>query len=278
MIYSKEAYEIDIKHLMSEIENKIISNELKEKLLIPGDEYLDRIKIGFNQLIKIKGFANEPYYIINEEDDSYVYWLSFYLSLKPKHLIHLILDFHYKTSKEPELFPRKIEHKTLPLMDSVVFIPNEPQACEISTWIRTKDREQSRISKKSRKNFTSNLFTHPFNILLKESLEPFCEKESLTNLEQIFTTNSEINEPIVLKRSFKIISLLRPIKRLISSGNVNYSQKDAAEWISTNFVIRNGETTKPISIGSSIKRFGDKKTLIEPNKAQIKYEAWFKKD
>lgn len=278
MIYSKEAYEIDMKQLMSEIENKVTNKELKEKLKIPGDVYLERIKIGYHQLINLKGFENEPYYIIQEQDNSFEYWLSFYLSLSPKHLISLILDFHYSQSTEPETFIQKIEHKTLPFMESVVFIPNEIQAYEITAWIRSKKITASNQNKKSNTPYKTKLFTSPFNILLKEGLEPFCEEESRNNLEQLFTTNLELKTPVILKRSFKIISLLRPMKRLISKGNINFNQKDAAEWISNNFVIRDGETVKGISIESSIKRFGDKKTLIEPDKAQIKYEAWFKKD
>ena len=277
MIYSKEAYDIDMKQLMSEIENKITNKELKEKLKISGDEYLDRIKIGYHQVIALRGFENEPYYIIHEQDNSFEYWLSFYLSLSPKHLISLILDFHYSQSAEPELFIEKVEHRTLPFMESVVFIPNEIQAYEIATWIRSKKTASSNQKNKFNPEHRIKLFTFPFNILLKESLKPFCEEESLNNLKQLFTTNLEIKTPIILNRSFKIISLLRPMKRLISKGKVNFSQKDAAEWISNNFVIRDGVTVKEISIESSIKRFGDKKTLIEPHKAQIKYETWFEK-
>lgn len=278
MIYSREAYDIDIKHLMSEIENKIIHKELKEKLQITGDEYLERIKLAFNQTIATKGFSNEPYFIIKEEDSSFEHWLSFYLSLKPKHLISLILDFHHDTSKDTKLFLQKIEHKILQYMDSLVFIPNESQAYEISTWLRTKNQETSSHDIDEDSNGNTKLFNHPFNIKLKEGLAPFCEEESKANLEEIFTTNSEISTPIVLKRSFKIISLLRPMKRLIGTGNANFTQKDAAEWISSNFVLRSGETIKQISVESSVKRFGEKKTLIEPKKAQIKYETWFKKN
>jgi len=163
-------------------------------------------------------------------------------------------------------------------MESVVFIPNETQAYEISHWLRTKNIHTSNKNKNIVEHNGTKLFSSPFNFLLKESLEPYCEKDSLKELEQLFTTNIELTTPIFLKRSFKIISLLRPMKRLLSAGHVNCTQKDAAEWISKNFVLRAGETTKQISIGSTKKRFGDKRTSIEPQKAQIKYEQWLKKN
>ena len=220
MMYSKEAYEIDIKQLMIEIENKISHNELKEKLQLSGREYLDRIKIGYRQTVALKGFENEPYYIIREEDNSFSYWLSFYLSLSPKHLIPLILDYHHDRSTEPKLLIQQIEHEILPLMESVVFIPNEKHSYEITAWIRSKKTTESNQNRQQGTE-QNKLFTSPFNILLKESLEPFCEEGSLDNLEQLFTTNRKITAPVILKRPFKIISLLRPMKRLISIGKVN---------------------------------------------------------
>jgi hypothetical protein len=101
MIYSKEAYDIDIKQLMSEIENKITNKELKEKLKISGDDYLERIKIGYHQVIALRGFENEPYYIIHEQDNYFEYWLNAYKIAESKtrftpyqkQISHVLLQF-----------------------------------------------------------------------------------------------------------------------------------------------------------------------------------------
>ena len=48
MIHSKEAYDIDIKQLMHEIEYKIQIKDLKKKLEISGEEYFGNIKINYD--------------------------------------------------------------------------------------------------------------------------------------------------------------------------------------------------------------------------------------
>ena len=93
---------------------------------------------------------------------------------------------------------QQIEHEILPLMESVVFIPNEKHSYEITTWIRSKKTTESNQNRQQGTE-QNKIFTSPFNILLKESLAPFCEEGSLDNLEQLFTTNRKITAPVVLK-------------------------------------------------------------------------------
>jgi hypothetical protein len=134
MIYSKEAYDIDLNALLPEVEKIILSHELSKDLQVSKEEYLERILFSSNFLKEIRGYSNDHYFIINDTEPANNFWLAFYLSTKKPHQIKLVLDQHIKSSSDQALFVNHVEHIVLRIIEKNIFYKVDNQLKEISKY------------------------------------------------------------------------------------------------------------------------------------------------
>ena len=304
MIYSKEAYDIDLNALLPEVEKIILSHELSKDLQVSKEEYLERILFSSNFLKELRGYSNEPYFIINDTEPAYDFWLAFYLSTKKPHQIKLVLDQHIKSSSDQALFVNHVEHYVLRIIEKNIFYNVDNQLKEISNWIREKRKEYEERNKQNVQNIIFNInyqqinliqliynfWSHenetqnydkkdtlvdsPYFELFLNELLVFCEVDSHDNLKKVFM-KEKIQSKVIFKSNFLKISIIRPMKELISRGFIKMTQKRAASWLSENFEIRTENGTTNFSLSSTVKRFSEVNN--ERENSQIKYEHWFKK-
>ena len=102
----------------------------------------------------------------------------------------------------------------------------------------------------------------------------FCEEESKEGLIEVLR-GGNIQEPVVLKSNFLMVSLRRALKCLMDKGDAHMIQEDCAKWLLKNFRIRKGEELKEFKIYGSRDVFG--KALEQKKRSQIKFENWYKK-
>lgn len=309
MIYTKEAYDIDLNELIPELVEIINSQKLSPKLQISKKEYISRINYGCDYLKELRNYKNEPYFIVERNEPSFDYWLGLYISTQKPHLVPLILDCHFDENDNPASFLNHVQHYVLKIIEANIFHNVDDQLREISSWVREKrkDIKQQKndsiqilninilslnieqtinnIWPKSSSNDSENdtvenidqlddkLIAMPFVTLFHDALIRWCEKSSVDNLKLLLGGN-QIMCPVVLNLNFKKISLVRPIQELVSRGHMKFNKYEASKWISENFEIRTATGTIKFSQDSTQKSMSEPQN--EPKNAQIKYEDWFK--
>lgn len=275
-MYSKEAYAIDLNSLIPELEKTIHSKELDENTEINKQEYIEKLRYSATYLKEIRGYTDEPYFIVKHTEPSFYFWLAFYLSITKPHFIALILDKYFNEIGDHNLFVNEVQFKLLSIIDKNIFYDTNDQLKEITNWIREKSKIQHSEDKTSDDSVDSpeiSLIKNPYGKLLFDQLKAYCEANSVTNLGKLFE-NKKITKPVILNSNFKKISLIRPIKELIVRGFITMNQKDASKWISENFLIRRFDKLDTFSFQSTEKVMA--KLHTESKNAQIKYEIWFK--
>ena len=306
MIYTKEAYDIDLNTLIPKIKEIINTQPLSSSLKISKPEYYKRIEYGADYLKSIRQYNNEPYFIVHVNEPSFNFWLAFFLSTEKAHRISLILDLYIKKYHNQDDFINLVQHDVLHIIDNNIFHNVDTQLMEIANWVREKrngknnetiinvqvlninvtvitlqqtfnnawhtDPNSSEDADNNEDPFKDGLIQSPYGNLLFEGLQDFCEDSSLSNLKKLLM-GQKIDSPVILKSNFKKTSLIRPITELVARGHLSFNNKETAQWIFDNFKIRAKIDTTAFSVGSIIRLMSNRQ--VEPKNAQIKYEHWF---